>query len=55
MNEKIKRAVVVTETVTVALASAFLLGKNFQKNQMSTERVDNENSVIEITTEAPTL
>lgn len=54
MNEKIKRVVVVTGTVAVALASAFPLGKNFQKNQMSTEKVGNEISVIEITTETPT-
>lgn len=55
MNEKIKRAVVVTGTVAVALTSAFLLGKNFQKNQTPTKKVDNEISVIEITTEAPTV
>lgn len=55
MNRKIKRAVVVTGTVTVALASAFLLGKIFQKNQTPTEKVGDEISVIEITTKAPTL
>lgn len=55
MNEKIKRVVVVIGTVTVTLASGFLLGKNFQKNQMPTEKVGNEISVTEITTEAPTL
>lgn len=54
MTGKIKKAVVVTGTVAVVLASAFLLGKNL-KNQMSIERVDNEISVMEITTEAPTL
>ena len=54
MNEKIKCAVVVTGTVAVALASGFLLGKNFQKNQTPTEKVDNEISVIELATEAPT-
>ena len=55
MTGKIKRAVAVTGTVTVALASAFLLGKNFQKNQTPTETIGNEISVIEIITEAPTL
>ena len=55
MNEKIKRAVVVTGTVAVALASAFLIGKKIQKNQTPTGKVGNENSVIEITTEATTL
>ena len=54
MNEKIKCAVVVTGTVAVALASGFLLGKNFQKNQTPTEKVGNEISVIEFATEAPT-
>lgn len=54
MTGKIKKAVAVTGTVAVALASAFLLGKNFQKNQMTTERVDNKNSIVELTTEQPT-
>lgn len=38
MTGKIKRVVVVTGTVAVELASAFLIGKNFQKNQMLTEK-----------------
>ncbi|MDE6835283.1 MAG: hypothetical protein K2J39_13720, partial [Ruminococcus sp.] len=54
LNEKIKRVVAVTGTVAVALASGFLLGKNFQKNQTPIEKVGNEISVAELTTEAPT-
>lgn len=54
MNGKIKERIIVTGTVAAALTSAFLLGKTFQENQMPTEKVGNENSVIEITTEAPT-
>lgn len=54
MNEKIKRVVAVIGTVMVTLASGFLIGKNFQKNQTPTEKVVNENSITELTTEAPT-
>ena len=50
MTGKIKRAVVVIGTVMVTLASGFLIGKNFQKNQTPTETIGNEISVIEITT-----
>ena len=55
MNEKIKRAVAVTGAIAVAFSSAFLLGKNFQKNQTPTQKVGNENSITELTTESPTL
>lgn len=55
MTGKIKRAVVVIGTVMVTLASGFLIGKNFQKNQTPTEKIGNKNSITELTTEALTL
>ena len=54
MNEKIKSGVLVVGIVAVAFSSAFLLGKNFQKNQKPTSRVGNEHSVMEVETEQPT-
>lgn len=55
MTGKIKRAVIVIGTVLVTLASGFLIGKNFQKNQTPTEKIGNKNSITELTTETPTL